>query len=381
MTAGVLLLVGVLTARGGTAADPDELRPPAAGASPAPSAPAGPEVVALDADGVPTARLGMTLDELEDSIGLPGQSGGDGPGPGTCVPVWATAMDGTPTYETTAWVRDDEVVSVVLASWEPTPRALPGLTTWLGPTLGSPVAAASELPGARTTLERPFGGAGPTVTVVHVPAAEGVEVVYADVAPGGWPGTGAAPGRITSVEVRTHGGRGCSLDALPVPAPGEDSGPVLPPLTIGLDGLDLAPIGSPSAGLAALGFQGSGALAGIPGCESFWGSDAEGRWTHVTALDGVVVMADGDVPGAPSLGVGAGDSLKAVLRAFPDAVGQGLEAPSATWQTTLGQRVVRLEVGLSERSVPDVDRPALGSPSVVRSVSVRDSQADPGRLC
>ncbi|MFC3687742.1 hypothetical protein [Aquipuribacter hungaricus] len=379
-TAGVLLLLGVLTARGGTAADEADLRPPAAEASPAPSEPAGPEVTVLEADGVPTARLGMDVHELADAAGGPGFVGLEEAPPEACLPVWATGPDSMPAFETSAWVRDGEVVAVVLSRWDTTTRVVAELETWLGPTLGSPVATASELPGARTTLERPFGAAGPTVTVVHVPAADGVEVVYADVSSGYQPGAGAGAGRITSVEVRSPGGRGCSQDAHPVQPEGRDGAPVLPPLVMGLDGLDVAPLGSPSAGLAALGFEG-GLGGGPAGCEAFWRQDADGSWLSVTALDGVVVKVEGDGPTSPSLGVGAGDSLKAVLRAYPGAVGQGLEAAWATWETTVGQRVVRIDVGLSQRYAADVDLPVMGPPSLVQSVSVRDVATDPNRFC
>lgn len=112
---------------------------------------------------------------------------------------------GDPGWGALAWVVDGVVPSVLVSAVGSADGATgrgpeapdSGLTTWLGPTLGSPVAAVGGLAGASTRAHRPFGDDGPVVTVVQL-VRDGVDTVWSDV---------GSPGRVSTVEVRPHRGR------------------------------------------------------------------------------------------------------------------------------------------------------------------------------
>ncbi|MFC3687743.1 hypothetical protein [Aquipuribacter hungaricus] len=219
----VLLVVGVLAVRGGSAAGQEDLRPlvrpsqePSLQQSQEP--PPGVQPVVLEPDGLPWARLGSDGAGLatagDRGLAVEGQPGG-------CVPAWSPTVDasGHP-WESTVRLLGGEVVSVVLGRPDPTSAALPGLRTWLGPTLGSPLSEAAALPGARTSTARPAGTDGPVVTTVLVPGAGAgaPEVVLSD-SPRGRAHEGEEPGRTTRIEVRLPAGRACSTDAPAPPSP------------------------------------------------------------------------------------------------------------------------------------------------------------------
>ncbi len=173
---------------------------------------------------------------------------------------------------------DGTVSAVVLTRWDPAPEVVAGLGTWLGPTLGSPVEAASELPGARTSgraAARPGGAGGHRRPRLRL---DGVDVVFSDAIYDMSAVTEQARGRITTVEVRNPRARHCTQQALselgpriwagPPPAPGTD-------LTLGLDGVAAAPIGSSAGDLVArLGLSSDG-LQGP--CRRLLGSHPGGR--------------------------------------------------------------------------------------------------------
>lgn len=216
----VLLVVGVLAVRGGSAAGQEDLRPPAAGSSQGPSAPAPPglQPVVLEPDGLPWARLGSDGDGL--ATATEDRDAAVGGQPGGCVPAWSPTVDasGHP-WESTVRLLGGEVVSVVLSRPDPTSAELPGLRTWLGPTLGSPLSSAAALPGARTTTLRPSGPDGAVVTTVLVPGSDagGPETLLSD-APRGRASDDEDLGRTTRIEVRLPAGRACSPGA-PPPTP------------------------------------------------------------------------------------------------------------------------------------------------------------------
>lgn len=367
--AAAALLLGVLAVRSGTAVDQAGL---AEAAPPAPSPSAPDETVVdllLEANGLPGLRLGTSgastvspAHEVQDASG--------------CRLGWHTGLsEGSDLpgadvdWETNAWVVDGEVVAVVVNRWSDQQQASEVLRTWLGPTLGSPLAAAQELPGARTARHTPFGGDGPTVSVVTVPL-DGVEVVFGD-APS-WPGprTGRAgtedPGtRITSIEVRYPAARACAMEELYAAATGAE--------VLDADGAGRVRLGEPVGPLLADGLleEETGATSPPPGCRTFVSPEAELR---VTAVDDVVVSVQAYGVRRTSFGVQTGDGVDEVRAVFPD-LGPVGTAGFASADVEVDGHVVRLEMAEGFDFVPDLERPVLGGPRVVQRFTVLTREA------
>lgn len=385
--AAVLLVVGVLSARGGTAAGEEDLRPPVAGPEPSsvPSPrPAADAPLEVEANGIPGARLGSGGADLELWI----TTGPDGSPldpaelPGGCVPAWTRAEDDRPRpWNTAVWVVDDLVSSVTVARWDPPTRVDGDITTWLGPTIGSPVQAASELPGAQTRTERPFGTAGPAVTVVRVPVG-GAEVVYSDAVFDMGSRPDDAAGRVSTIEVRHPRARDCSVEALLAHRPSVFSGPgPAAELAVGLDGVTLAPLGTTEAALREVqAFQREGHEGGSEGCDAFSASAADGGWARVVTLDDVVVSTQVQGQVRSELGVTAGDTAADVRTAFPQLT-DDIGPAGGSVEVEVGQRVVGIELWPDDRWVPDVDVMVSGGPPVVQGFTVRDAAVPLERLC
>ena len=391
VAAAAVLVVGVLAIRSTTAAAEQDLVPmagpePSATAS---AAPVEPGPVVLEANGLPGARLGSSGPRLRTGplYGAEGQVLSPDDLPGGCVPAWSDYADGTvEEYDMSVWLVEGLVSSVVLTRWDPTTAVLAGLRTWLGPTLGSPLAEAAALPGARSATSRPFGATGPAVTVVHVPGS-GVDVVFSDAVhdpasrPDGTAGPDATAGRITTVEVRHPRARGCSTQALEAVR----AGATVPAtdLAMGPDGVSALPVGTAeSVVLARPGVQAGSET--VPGCRSYAVGTASGGRVRVVTLDGLVVMGEAFGPVPSELGVAAGDTPADVLRAFPqlaERTGDGPPTGTGFVEVVVGDRVVRIELGQAERWVPEVDVPVRGATPEVRSLSVRTATAPPSRLC
>ena len=382
--AALLLVVGVLATRGGTAAAEDDLLPPAAdppapsAPSPAPSADAV-QAVAIQANGIPGMRLGTDGRELLLPFG-----GGDmasyGPQgtPGGCATAYEPPGSTEQNWDAAAWVVDGLVSAVVLSRWDTSGPVRPAVTTWLGPTLGSPVRAASDLAGARTTVERPFGPDGPAVTVVVVPG-DGVEVVYSDATYDQASVPESDRGRVTTLEVRQARARPCAMQDVQAsyrtwPDPEEVD------VSLGPGGLDVAPIGTPVDVVRAL--PGVGTYPGVTGaCETFHLTTEGGGSVRLTVLDGVVVSAHahGTVP--TDLGVAPGDGVAEVQAAYPELLTPGEAVVPGTAEVAMGDRVLGLDLWPTEAWVPEVELPVTGGPVVVESLSVRDAAVEVSRLC
>ncbi|MGJ7441553.1 hypothetical protein [Aquipuribacter sp. MA13-6] len=369
----VALLVAVVAVRGGTAADEADLAVNQPEPSPAPSS-AGAGPVLLAANGVPGLRLGTAPPSATESLT---QETGAG-----CLMVWApldgpSGVGGTPpqvTWETTAWVVDGEVVSVVLASWSDGTDVTADLETWLGPTFGSPIEAAQELPGARSVTERPFGTLGPAVEVVTVPA-RGVEVVVSDLPPFGTSDRAGTPaGRITTMEVRKPAARDCALADVADPTGTGSRG-----WTVDLDG-----IGPLRLGLAASELQDAEGVTadGLPydtgavlSCQSFSLAGGEGLTgvARAVAVDGVVTevqVYDTDL--ATSFGLPAGADADDVRARFPEVSGRtGSMMGSGVVQVVVDGVTVELQLQSRTEWVPDLERPAEGGVPTVSGVVVR----------
>ncbi|WP_340290530.1 hypothetical protein [Aquipuribacter hungaricus] len=373
---GALLVVGVLGVRGDSAADEEDLRaeaPSTLTAEPSVDDRAEPGAVRLAADGIEGMRLGSPGTGFAWPIL---GSGGDPVAaddlPGGCMPSYGSGSVQGRTWDTGAWLVDD-VVSAVLVSRRNTNLVTPaGLSTWLGPTLGSPVEAASELPGARTRTERPAGAQGPEVTVV-VASADGVEVVFSDVVFDVEAVPEEARGRITTIEVRHPRARACSEEALASFSPSALEG-VGTDQVLGLDGLTAAPIGSDATVLEDLpGAQPQG--GGLGGCEAFFLSTGTGS-VRVVAVDGVVVSTSlwGDA-GDGTYGefpFRLGMTAEEVSAAVPAEAGPALEIGTDAVEVTLGQRLIRLDLAPPVHWVEDVDVPVSHGPPAVFTITVQD---------
>lgn len=386
--AGLLLVVGVLGVRGTSAADPEDLRaaaPPSAGPTdPSPTDPSPtdgePGQALLSADGLDGMRLGEPATGLvSPGVGDGGELTGDDL-PGGCVPAYEAGYPAGTTWDSQAWLVDDVVASVVLVRRNPDLATSAGLRTWLGPTLGSPVQAASELPGARTRTERPLGEDGPEVTVVVVPT-DGVEVVFSDAAFELGAVPAEARGRVTTIEVRDLEARTCSQEALSRFSLPTAEGPAPAPV-LDLDGFAAAPIGStvavPDAVPGALPMGGDGA-----GCQAF-GVAAEGGGVQVVAVDGAVASAsvwgDVDEGSHPDLPFSLGMSAEQVSAAVPDGVQPRRVDGTDSVEVTLGERVVEAQLRPRLEWVDDVEVPVTGGPPAVFSVTVRDAAVPQERV-
>ncbi|WP_380168013.1 hypothetical protein [Jannaschia sp. R86511] len=365
---GVALLLAVVAVRDGTAAQEADLAGPQEPLPPAPP-PEGP--VALSANGVPGLRLGAAP---------PATGAGEVRTPSGCRMVWVPLGEGDapfgPTvpvsWETSGWVVDDEVVAVVLGAWSDGADVSADLETWLGPTFGSPIEAAQELPGARTTTERPHGPDGPAVQVVTVPA-NGVEVVLSDVPTFG--GTDLAvtgSGRITTMEVRKPAARACALaDA----AGAEGRG-----WTVDLDGIGPLRLGAAAAGLRrAEGVTVDGPPGVDPApatpCQSFSLSGSPGLTgvARAVAVDGVVTEVQVYDSGVgTSFGLPAGADADDVRARFPETANRpGDTMGSGSVQVVVDGVTVELQLADRSAWVPDVERPVQGGVPTLAAVVVR----------
>jgi hypothetical protein len=364
VVAAAALVAGVLWVRDGTAAGDADLAGPPPPSSPAPSEPvADSGVLLLEPNGIDGLRLGSSGQGLQSVAETPGG----------CAASWMPSpggSGGSATWDINAWTVDGEVVSITLGTWSEPHAAVADVATWLGPTLGSPIEAAAELPGARTERTRAAPGSAP-VTVVTVPG-RGVEVVYSDLV--GWapPGSPETGGRVTTVELRYPAGRAC--DAADIPqvygAPSGDLGPALD-----LDGIDGARFGDDVGEAVASGRlspEGSPGSATADGqrCEAF--VTAAEPWPRVLALDDRVVQVNVWSPDLrTSFGVQGGAGLDELRAALPGLeVGYGVEADGGDVTVDVDGTRVRVTLWPATVFVPDVDRPTQAGPPVVHSVVV-----------
>lgn len=370
---GVALLVAVVAVRGGTAADDADLAVGAAEPSPVPSTPAE-EPVVLAANGLPGLRLGAAPPAASDEWGQDTPAG--------CEMVWVplggdAGFGGTPaqvTWETSAWVVDDEVVSVVLGSWADTSQLSADLETWFGPTFGSPIEAALELPGARSVTEQPFGSQGPAVQVVTVPE-RGVEVVLSDLPPfGAADRPEAGSGRITTIEVRKPAARTCALSEV-----ADAFGTGSRGWTVDADGIGPLRLGATvdelqdAEGVSADGPAGDTGV--VTSCQSFSldGGPGLAGVARAIAVDGVVTEVQVyDTELATSFGLPAGADADAVRARFPEVAGRtGAMMGSGVVQVVVDEVTVELQLQLRTEWVPELERPAEGGVPTVSGVLVR----------
>lgn len=378
----VVLLVAVVAVRDDTAAVPADLAVAQDEPSPEPSPePSQDGPVVLAANGLPGLRLGA--------------EGRDGDAwlietPAGCRMVWddgggAAGSDvppDQPPWQTAAWVVDEEVVSVFISGWDESTEPSDLLRTWLGPTIGSPIQTAQELPGARTVTERPFGGTGPVVHVVTVPE-RGVEVVYSDLsAEGRFSRSEPGGGRISTVEVRRPAGRACALgETLLATDATSGPGPV-----VDADGVGLFRLGTPVADLVgAEGVVSHGSAEGSTDddgggpCRSFTldgGPEAQGAVTAV-AQDGVVTEVQVWHPGlSTSFGLPAGADVDDVHALFPETADR---APVDWMGVVVDVDGTEVELQMQPEQVwlPDLERPAEGGVLKVGGVTLREPGTQP----
>lgn len=200
---GVLVVAGALTASLLPGSGLDRTAPPA-------STPEATESVAADVgirlapDGLPGLTLGEAVDPEVWRVGFLDER--------TCFSVVDPAEPGATPLPLDALaavqLEDGRVVGLVVHLRADAITLAPDerLQTWLGPTLGSPLAEAVALPGAQAVTEDPPGSTVAPVTSVVVPTDDG-EVVFSDAPlPDGSP----ADGRITLVTVRQAGTGPCA---------------------------------------------------------------------------------------------------------------------------------------------------------------------------
>jgi hypothetical protein len=272
------------------------------------------------------------------------------------------------------------VSSVQLTSWEQPGGVLPGVETWLGPTLGSPVESVSELPGARTVTEHPHGTSGPAVTVVRVPLG-GVELVASDAQYDMTSLPEDLSGRITTIEVRHPRARACSQEALDAVGPALWGYPQSPglDLELGLDGITAFPLGTPVQVLD----ENPGLTRELSqdACAAYSGTTADGGWVRLVALDGAVAQAEAWGPVPSAMGLPNHGSEADVRAALPQTWEKYPQALPSRVEVAVGERVVVVDLHPGVAYVPDVDVPVQGGPSLVQGVSVRHAGAEPARLC
>lgn len=372
--AAAALLVAVLSVRGGTAAEEADLAAglpvPTTEPSTGPSADARPDHVLVGANGLPGLRLGSAT----PSGGFPE------PTSAGCTLVWdetsgtqgSTVRLDQVSWDTNAWAMDGAMVSVLVGSWSDVVSPSESVRTWLGPTLGSPIEAAQELPRARTTRERAPGGVGPVVTVVAVPG-RGVEVLYSDL-PLNSP-FDREEGRITTIEVRRPEARACEMRELyrttEEPATSE-------PLTIDADGVGPLRLGATEAELLAAPGVVADDMGGSTGCRAFSWQQGSAAWLRATVVEGVVTEVTASGVAATSFGLPAGATADEVRARFPELAGRSDELMSRS-STAVDLDGVTLELQLvpAQLWVPEVDRPFDGGPLSVNGVVVRSPGASP----
>lgn len=362
-SAVVVLVAAVVLVRGDTAAVESDLVADAPEPS-ASAAPATPAQDRLEANGLDGARIGSRQGQQVF------RTGESSTGCTMAMPLFESSSTDTRAqddWQTSTWLVDGLVAAVLVQGYGSTLNPQPGLRTWLGPGLGSPLREAQLLPGARTATEQPFGGAGPTVKVVTVPG-DGVEVVVSDV-PSSWSEDGSeVAGResvITTIEVRRPAARVCAVEDDPSIFSGVPD--TLPRLD--LDGVDGVRLGDDAETLVADGLLEGTQLRAAEGCQAYGLVDEP---VTVTAVDGVVVQVQVFGLVETSFGLPRGADLAAVRAAFPQ-LGQAAGTGSAGRLSVVvdGATTVALEMYPEFRFVPDVEAPVTGGPPVVQSVTVR----------
>ncbi|MFC5379762.1 hypothetical protein [Aquipuribacter nitratireducens] len=385
------VLVGVLVVRGGSAVAPGDLAALRAepSSSPVPSElgrRGDPDVLRVDANGVPGLRLGQAVPDslvgpltLPDGTLLPCEEASPFVMRSRTHPVLARGG-----YRATGWVQDGLVTSVRLTTDLVPDENADDVDTWLGVTIGSPVAAAAELPGARTHVERPFGRSGPLATVVVVPLPGDREAVVAAVSAGlqSWstqfeagplgdevsldPDPAAA--RVTSIELRTRAARVCDFDPLLEWYDRSFEGE--PGLVVDGAGGHVRVDGTrfrlgEVADLAAAGFRAQRLESEGP-CvrwraegDAVTATTVDGRLTAIASAvlrDAAAHEGDGG-PGPrdgfawPALGIGTGSAASDVAGAARRELGPGAVRPVA--RSAGGPLTVRL-AGDGDADVPDV---------------------------
>lgn len=369
------LLLGVVAVRGGTAAQEQDLLT----AGPEVEATAPPDVeVLLEANGTEGARLGTEPAEGSD----PGMEDASG----ACTLVFepllragVTTSSGPPhPWSTAVWVREDRVVSLLVSSVDGVASGDVGLRTWLGPTLGSPIQAAQELPGARSVLERPFGTDGPAVTVVTV-AARGTEVVFGD-APVGLPQDRAAgdeaggPGGITSIEVRYPRARSCD-------GSWSAEGPAVE-VQADIGGVGQVRLGSDPAEVIEAGLlldDGSASGGADPVCR--WLAPGE-LPVSVQVVDGLVAAIFLPPTAGEGLGLPADADVSQVAAVFPELATQQDRVRREHQATVdLGPSLLQLQFFPEVRGVDDLEVPVFGEELRVSSLSLLAAGVDVPEFC
>ena len=213
------------------------------------------------------------------------------------MPAWSQALvSSQSSWDTSVWVVDGVVSSVVLTRWAPAQEVDPGVRTWLGPTLGSPIEAAEALPGRprpHRAAVRSRRARGPGRARARRRDRDGLlrRGLRRWTRPTGRSAAGSPPSRSG-----TRGPRAARREAM------QDVWPLLAPvpeepvveLVLGPDGLTAAPIGTPVEALRELpGVEPEG---GNPGCEA-WHASTPDTWARIVTVDGAVaaVRVDGQV--------------------------------------------------------------------------------------
>lgn len=376
--AAASLLVGVVVVRGGTAAGESDLvaRPEP---SPAPSV-EGPGPLVLEANGFPGLRLGTAGTAVSDVLDVPELACDLGSWDGAAPPGGAVTRD-LPDVQTLAWLVDGEVASVVVSTWQDPETVSTGLATWLGPTLGSPIEAAGELPGARTERHTPFGADGPTVTVVVVPV-NGVEVVFGD-APSNAPypsGEGADAHRITSIELRRPAAVVCDLFALVEDVQQGDE-----VLLARRDGIGAVGLGASADQLVAEGVLldpdgAGGSEAQVGACRWYQGVD---RRLNAETRDGRVVSVSAWGSALTTdFGIPTDASAEQLRAAFPELAGRSEATMLGSGvELELDGVVVQLALTRERRPVPDLEAVVEGGEARVGGITVRSPAEGTGDVC
>ncbi len=323
------LLVGVLLARGGTAATTDELAAavpsPDAPTSAAPSAPPSAAANLVDLDGVADLRLGT-----RPAGGTTGVSTGEQYRVGTsddgrCALLRPELPPAG--LDVLVWEVDGVVEAVVMVA----PGGASPARTTFRVDFGDDLAGLALEPGAvRGTEAVPGSLVG---AVGHVEAElDGVHVLASDL--------GDRVG-VQYLEVRTDVGRGCRTGTpwdgpgTAAPAPDDDADADLLPAPVAdpvLDTTGRGPLvyGLPTAGLQALGFAEVGGFAAQSGCD-LWVPDRDRPpgtggvdtvWTREGEVTGI-----GVVRGRLAEGLEVGDDVEELFTTFPELAVDGADGP------------------------------------------------------
>jgi len=188
-------------------------------------------------------------------------------------------------------------------------------------------------------------------------------------------------GRITTLEVRHPRARPCAMQDVQALFPSStDGGSETLPVSVGLDGLAAAPLGTPVDVVRALpGITAEPDVMG--GCENFYLVTADDASVRLVIVDGVLVLVQAYGPVDTDLGVAPGDSVADVQAAYPQLAARGEAIAPGTVEVVLQDRVLGIDLWPAQAWVPEVDVPVTGGPPVVAGVTVRDGAVDPSRLC